>query len=697
VGAPRRRSVARNCGRFLFAATALACACACAPAPAADSERRRDGPGLEGDLAGAGLGRGWVVWESNRGGEFRIWIRPLEGGAARRLSPEEPGRDHCCAHLSPDGARVVFLSMPAGRRKYAPPTTVGDLRLVEVDGRRARRIAAARHYGEHRAALWWSDDQLAFIDGAGDSSRLDLSTGTASRLSAGPERGEGWLIDPSGRWATSSTAHFSPRDPATGEVRLATPLGGCQAWVAPDGQVGVWSAGAGGPIDGVELATRRTWTVLAKHDPRLPRDRGYLYFPMLSRDRTLLAVAASNDEHDHFRADYDVFLQRLDPASLRPEGSAVRVTAHPAIDRYPDVWRAGWVAPPALVPPAPAARPLAESGWPAAREGLAFLWQAADRANRIADNASSEILEERGEVWSDRRGRLALGGGSAAASPESAARLVAALRGANAVTVELVIEPATLAAGAPVPIFALGSGPRQRGLWIGRSGAQLELRVRTGETGPAGGAPAPLGRLPGPGPKHVAFTYSPGRLRTYLDGAPSGSPPWSGDFFPWRARELTLGAESGTAGSFRGALSHLAVYARELTAAEVAADAARALGELARASRVEILDIDATLLARSRLPTLDEISPYRRALVAELWRIESGAGARRGSELRVARWALLDGRPAAAAGLAIGARARLRLEPFDAQPQLASVVLSDTLPADTGARLWFDAGLGGER
>ena len=145
---------------------------------------------------------------------------------------------------------------------------------------------------------------------------------------------------------------------STGRVALATPLGGCQAWVAPDGEVGVWSAGAGGPIDAIELATRRTWTILAKNDPRLPADRGYLYFPMLSRDRGLLAYAASGGEHSHFEADYDVFVIPIDPATLLPSGPAARVSADPAVDRYPDVWREGMRAAPTLASTTGSPNPL---------------------------------------------------------------------------------------------------------------------------------------------------------------------------------------------------------------------------------------------------------------------------------------------------------------------------------------------------
>jgi hypothetical protein len=700
-----RRGCGRTCGAALRA-LALAVACvataACAPAPTGAAAAPVPASATEG-LAAARLGRGWVVWETNRDGPWRIWIRPLDGGSARRLSPEEPGRDHCCAHLSPDGQRVVYLSLPGGARKYLPPDTVGVLHLIETDGRRDHVVAArARHYGEHRAALWWRDDAFAFVDGRGDTRLLDLGTATTSLLVRGPERGEGFLVDPTGRWATSSTPTFSARDPATGDVRLATPLGGCQAWLGAEGRFGVWTAGAGGPIDAIDLATRRTWTILAKHDPRLPRDRGYLYFPMLSRDRSLLAVAASDDGHDHFRADYDVFLVELDPATLEPRGRAVRVTSDPAVDRYPDVWR----QPGARRPPAPSAVAGTRAGtpppaagpdvWPADPRGLAFLWESADRPNRRAPDADSELLEARGEAWTDRRGRLALAGGWFAAAPESAQRVAAELKGSNTVTVELVAQPAAIGPGPEAALLALGDGPRRRGLLVSLRGSEVLLRIRTGATGPAGGSPARLAALPDAGAHHLAFSYSPGRLRTYLDGAPVAAPPWAADFWPWRIHSLDFGAEPGGEGSFRGWLSHLAIYARELTPEEIASDARRALADLAATPQLAPRVVDAELLTRSRVPGLEEISPYRRALVVEQWRpldVAPDAGA----PLRVARWALLDGRDTAAMSWKPGTRARLELQPFAQQPQLESVYLSDTLPPAPAARLWFDVALVPER
>jgi len=63
-----------------------------------------------------------------------------------------------------------------------------------------------------------------------------------------------------------------------------------------------------------------------------------MYFPMLSADRTLLVLAASGGEHDHFRADYDVLAFEVDPETLEILGEHRRIAPSPATDRFPDAW-----------------------------------------------------------------------------------------------------------------------------------------------------------------------------------------------------------------------------------------------------------------------------------------------------------------------------------------------------------------------
>jgi len=683
VGRSRSSELGAFC-LLLLAATGIA------PAAARDGSQRG-----EGEAAPWGPGR--VVWESNRSGAWRIWTRPLDGGAAVQLSPEEPGRDHCCAHLSPDGRRLAYLSLPGGARSYLPPETPGVLRLIESDGTLDRVAApAARAYGEHRAAIWWAEDELVYIDGRGDTVQLNLASGVRTTLARGPAQGEGWLLDPTGRWATGGTPTFSERG-ADGEIVRATLLGGCQPYFDARGRFGVWAAGAGGPIDAIELATRRTFTILGKNDPRLPAGRRYLYFPMLSRDGSLLAFAASDGAHDHFRADYDVFVIEVDPDTLEPEGRAVRISADPAVDRFPDVHRD---RPPRrrATPPAVAATPApAAAAWPSGAAALALVWEGADRPNRRAPGAASEQLLPAGRAVFDRRGRMSLGGGAFALEAARGAELTETLREANALSLQIALEPAALDAGEARPLVALTTRPGPRGFVLRQRGRALELVLRTSETGP-GSPPVPLFELPDGAPHHVAFTFSPGRLTAYLDGRPAGSAVLPGDFFHWRSGGLEIGAEPGGAARFRGALSHLAIHTRELPAREVEADARFVLAALAGAPSVPFTEVEARLVARSRLPTLEEISPYRQALAVEEWEVTRALGGVAVSgRIRVARWALLDGAPTPESAEPPGTLRRLRLEPFSAQPQLESVVLSDTLPpAPAGLPpLGFDVGWSG--
>ena len=50
----------------------------------------------------------WVVFESNRDGEFQVWIQPVDGGEARVLTRLSTGAS--APIWSPDGSRIAFLS-----------------------------------------------------------------------------------------------------------------------------------------------------------------------------------------------------------------------------------------------------------------------------------------------------------------------------------------------------------------------------------------------------------------------------------------------------------------------------------------------------------------------------------------------------------------------------------------------------------
>ena len=299
------------------------------------------------------LGAGFVVWESNRAdtnqrGAWRLWrkdfggrdLNPTEG--ARPLTPAEPSRAHCCAHIAPDGQSLVYLSLPVGQAAYPKNGAVGELRRLDLaaSGPQLGEVLAprARTYFEHRAAVWRGSEELIWIDGEGRTVLTSLTDDSSRVLVSQGSPAHGWLLNPSLTFASRGAPTFSPYDAESQKVQELDKLGGCQPYFSADGRLGVWVAGAGGPIRAIDLQSRRQWPILNKGDERLPDSHRYLYFPMPSSDGYALAWAASNDEHDHTRADYDIFVAATDPKTLELVGPAVQISRHPSTDRFPSVW-----------------------------------------------------------------------------------------------------------------------------------------------------------------------------------------------------------------------------------------------------------------------------------------------------------------------------------------------------------------------
>lgn len=292
------------------------------------------------DLAAQAGPRGFVVWESNRTGRWRIFRRELDGSGLRQLIPDEPGYEHYCPHLSPDGTKIVYMSMLQGRHLYwpKPGEENGILHIANaLDGSDDRIIAAScRGYYEDRAALWIDDDRLFYIDGDGCSQKLTLSTGERE-LMFHWNKLHGWFPNATETHISAGFPSFPTYDRETKSVLFRNKLNGCQPWFSRDGVWGFWTKGAGGPIQRYHLATRRATDIVSKNDPRLPESRRYTYFPMLSQCQNLFGLAASFYEHDHFASNYDIFVARIDPFTLELEEDPIRYSFDDGCDRYPDV------------------------------------------------------------------------------------------------------------------------------------------------------------------------------------------------------------------------------------------------------------------------------------------------------------------------------------------------------------------------
>ena len=734
------------------ARTAAAAPPAEAPVPGPAGAPAGAAPDRPADRAAAdwsgGLGRGFAVWESNRSGDWRLWTADLDGRTARRLTADEPGMQHCCAHLSPDGTRLVYLASPAPKDRYPETEVVGELRLIELGGSpdpdpgRERReqptlgttiAPAAKSYGwGNRSAVWRTDDELIHVGGDGRTYLLELSSDGSGAIGVTARRGLtteprdelGWLIDATLGHATAAAPTFSVYDAGGRRVLDRSDLGGCEPYFTHDGRWGFWVPGAGGPVDRIDLETRRVSTILHKSDPRLG-ERGYVYFPMVSRDGRLLAFGASTGEHSHFEADYDIFVMPTDPATLAVLGPPVRITADPSTDRYPDVhlarpspaYRAAEAALDAAqarsAEPEASARGAEEgTGWPPARDGardrLVFLWQTGDSPNLVAADSAGTAqggpdgarraftLEPRGRARLDHDFRMVLDRGAFVAPAEAAQAWLDAAVATNELTVEATLTPADPATDGDEMgrIVTFSSNRTHRNFTLGQVGDRLVARVRTGPTGANADRPQVELFEVEPGvPVHVAVTYTPGRLVAYRDGEPvveTGAV--RGSISPqWRFRQLLFGGEWGDrpagrppdGGDWRGTLEGVAIYSRALSPAAIRASAERYRQIAAARPEVSHWRVRVRREATSEIPTLRQISPYRRALAVATYRVLGGPdapspGAPSGT-IRVARWAILDGatQPDAAGGR--GAEEVLTLERYADNPQLEGVYLSDTV------------------
>ena len=115
----------------------------------------------------------------------------------------------------------------------------------------------------------------------------------------------------------------------------------------------------------------------------------------------------------------------------------------------------------------------------------------------------------------------------------------------------------------------------------------------------------------------------------------------------------------------------------------------------------KLLDIDISdpirlkvkLLAKSKIPTLSDIAPYREALVFYEYSVRKRLeGKFKGKKLRVAHWAIYDNQPQKIGEVKIGSSHTLNLYPYQQFGEFESLYTSDTLPLDADIPLYHDVG-----
>ena len=278
---------------------------------------------------------------------------------------------------------------------------------------------------------------------------MDLSNGHSFRVTkknvGGQGFGHGYLINATRSHATTGVPTFSLYDASHSRITGQKAEGGCQPYFSHDGKWGFWMGGGGGPINRIDLKTRKISPILKANDPRMPKNRHYLYFPMVSRDGRMFACGASPNQHDHFNADYDIFVAPMNPKTLEIIGEPVRYSFDRGCDRFPDVFLAGSRRHrQASVSKAPKASEHASGSWPSrARASSSCSRRPTSRISfpppTATRNAVLPCVREDSARF-DHNIAMVLSGGAFLAE-EAGDDLLAECRKSNQLTVEAVIRP----------------------------------------------------------------------------------------------------------------------------------------------------------------------------------------------------------------------------------------------------------------
>jgi hypothetical protein len=335
--------------------------------------------------------------------------------------------------------------------------------------------------------------------------------------------------------------------------------------------------------------------------------------------------------------------------------------------------------------------------WPSRGAGLAFLWKSARDPNLVQDPVTKVAhtfeLEPRRKARFDHHHAMVVSGGYFRVA-EFARRMEGSFRATNSLAVELTLQPETSEPDHEKDlgeVMSLSHPEDGVSFSLAQRGDELVFRLRTSLTGPGGCEPASLGRVATDEPTHVIVSYHPGRLVGYVNGkmvldtdaVQGGLGNWSdGDL-------LQFGSGHGDESNWDGGIEGVAIYSRFIEAREAAANARAYLERIGDREPIERIEVRAKLAARSHVPTLEEIVPYREALVMYEYEVlEVLEGEVSDETIRVARWAIL----ASCSRWRSTSREeeRLTLEPFESNPQVANLYLSDTLELDPELPVYLD-------
>lgn len=292
--------------------------------------------------------------------------------------------------------------------------------------------------------------------------------------------------------------------------------------------------------------------------------------------------------------------------------------------------------------------PIARPTWPSSRDGLVFLWETEHKPSLQYNSNSKIFTGTRLTTW--RRGRFNHAGamslqGGVIYALEGGMGISSECARADRFTVEAAITPANLFQGwseHPHWIIACAPGRDTNNVnfLIGQERENLVMYLRQAPKPDApvdkAGKPKPdiertlLCKLTEGEVNHIIVTYEPGRVTCYLNGKPVMETDTFEGPLEWPEPPFDTGLSFGGGGGWsgfgrplwRGLIEGVAVYSRALSAEEAALDFASYAAILKSRPPVPHIEFRGKLTAKSAIPKLGDIAPYRDALIVYEYDVE---------------------------------------------------------------------------
>ncbi len=288
-----------------------------------------------------------------------------------------------------------------------------------------------------------------------------------------------------------------------------------------------------------------------------------------------------------------------------------------------------------------------QTAWPGERRDLVFAWRSGRAANRVTDAGGGLVRHCRvvphgrarwGPAW-----QMRLHDGWF--DPEQIDKpLLTACRRTGGLTVEAVIEPAGLDQDGPARIVTFSGGNAKRNFLLGQSGPDLIFYLRTTSTEAKGaGAQLTLCRLEDEKPRHVVVSFADGTITAHVDGKRVLRRRLGGSLANWEPMRVRFGGEIDGRGNWNGYLEAVGLYARAVSADQVATKYKLLARDLAARRPIPRIELTAKLQAATAVPSPEMLGNYTRGLVVHTWQVRTvHAGKLDDRRIQVAHWAVLD-------------------------------------------------------